>query len=36
MIARQRSMMPRLGWFAGWHVDGWAGREGKAVGRSLR
>jgi len=36
MIARQRSMMPRPGWFAGWQVGGWAGREGKADGRSLR
>ena len=30
MIARQQSMMPRPGWLMGWHVDGWAGREGKA------
>jgi hypothetical protein len=30
MIARQSLMMPRPGWFAGWHIDGWAGREGKA------
>ena len=36
MIARQLSMMPRPGWFAGWHIDGWSGREGKAKGRSLR
>jgi hypothetical protein len=30
MIARQQSMMPRPGWFAGWQVGGWAGRDGKA------
>jgi len=30
MIARQSLMMLRPGWFAGWHVDGCAGREGKA------
>ena len=30
MIARQQLMMPRPGWFAGWHVGGWSGREGKA------
>jgi hypothetical protein len=36
MVARQRSMMPRPGRFAGWHIGGWVGREGKAVGRSLR
>ena len=36
MIARRASMMPRPGWFAGWHIGVWAGREGKAVGRSLR
>ena len=30
MIARKPSMMPRPGWFAGWHIDGGAGREGKA------
>src|SRR3954452_1972395 len=30
------SMMPRPGWFAGWHIGGWAGREGKAAGHSPR
>jgi len=35
MIARQLSM-PRWGRFAGWQIGGWAGREGKAAGRSLR
>jgi hypothetical protein len=29
-------MMPRPGWFAGWHIGAGAGREGKAAGRSLR
>jgi len=29
--ARQSLMMPRPGWFAGWHIDSWAGREGKAM-----
>ena len=23
-------MMPRPGWFAGWQIDGWSGREGNA------
>ena len=26
----------RRRWFAGWRIDRWAGREGKAWGRSLR
>ena len=36
MIACWASVMPRLGWFAGWRIGVWVGREGKAVGRSLR
>ena len=36
MIARQVLVMPRPGWIAGWHIGGWAGREGKAAGRSPR
>jgi hypothetical protein len=23
-------VMPRPGWFAGWHTRGWSGREGNA------
>ena len=30
------SMMPRPGWFAGWQIGGWAGREGKAEAVSPR
>jgi hypothetical protein len=30
------SMMPRPGWFAGWHIDGRAGREGNAEAVSPR
>jgi hypothetical protein len=30
MIACRLLMMLRPGWFAGWHIGGWVGREGKA------
>jgi hypothetical protein len=30
VVARWSLMMPRPGWFAGWQIDGWSGREGNA------
>ena len=30
VVARWLLMMPRPGWFAGWQIDGLAGREGNA------
>jgi hypothetical protein len=29
-VARWSLVMPRPGWFAGWHTSGWLGREGNA------
>jgi hypothetical protein len=30
VVVRWSLMMPRPGWFAGWQIDGWSGREGNA------